>query len=700
MRKNWWTDTSAANFVDYVISWLASSLAAWSCGQAVGSDTVSILGLGIVTVGSLLSFLARSIGSEKKWTGLAGPLYCVAAWAAFLGVRFINGAVFEEGTFPMELLPSSWLYWMILFGTFFLWRDGTLIFHLVPALAMFGFVGCYDTFRPVVVLFFIFLVCFAIMFARAHAREMQTRALQSGYFMHTSQSRLSSMDQSEVLRDGPWRWAAGAEWALGSALVIVLLSAVGAPVIQAGAKPIAGFIAVRQPTIRNAANRLPSAAAVNQETARVGTGAVNLSNRPYFEIKGDVPEYLRVGTFNRWTGQQWQRVNSTAPTETYETATGKALNKKDQLLVLLFKTPNQTPGTPPGEYRSQFFEITSLIPTSEIPQAGNSPVAQHPRGVSPTVDGVAIAASISLYSGSVRFDRVEPKEGANAPKKIPGSMLEYISKENLSPLLVLKAKEVTQGKKNDFERMESIRMAVSRLIKYNTKVDPTPAGKDPAEYACFETREGYCDVFATSVVQMARAVGIPCRYTIGYLPGPENVNSVGTQILLESDRHAWAEAFFDGVGWVPFDATIGADVVPGGDRRNSESTGLSFIQILGWTLNGLIVIAIAAGAFAMYKAKTAPRTAEVVRAEMDRAYLVFVSNIWRYTGQRRLLSETTNEYLERVSGKLGEHRPLAVELANEFTNRMFSRTAPSDEQVAKLQADVAHFAKQLRAAKK
>ena len=457
---------------------------------------------------------------------------------------------------------------------------------------------------------------------------------------------------------------------------------------------------MRQPSIRNAANRLPSAAAVNQDTARVGTGAVNLSNRPYFEIKGDVPEYLRVGTFNRWTGQQWQRVNSTAPIDTYDTTTGKALNKRDQSLAQRFKTPNQTPGTPPAEYRSQFIEITSLIPTSEIPQAGNSPLVQHPRGVLPTVDGVAIAASISLYSGSVRFDKVERSEAANVPKKIPGSMLEYVSKENLSPRLVLRASEVTQGKKSDFERMESIRMAVSRLIKYNTKVDPTPAGKDPAEYACFEKGEGYCDVFATSVVQMARAVGIPCRYTIGYLPGPENVNSVGTQILLESDRHAWAEAFFDGIGWVPFDATIGADVVPGGDRRNSESSGLTFTRVLGWILNGLIVVAIAGGAFAMYKAKTAPRTAEVVRAEMDRAYLVFVGSIWRFTGQRRLLSETTNEYLERVREKLGEHRLLAAELANEFTNRMFYRTAPSDEQVAKLQADVAHFAKQLRAAKK
>lgn len=700
MKKNWWTDTSAANFVDYLISWIASSLAAWSCGQAVGSDRVSVLGLGVVTVGSLLSFLARSTGYEKKWTGFAGALYCVAAWSAFLGVGFINAVVFEEGTFPRELLPSSWLYWMILFGTFFLWRDGTLIFHLVPALAMFGFVGCYDTFRPVVVLFFIFLVCFAIMFARAHAREMQMRALQSGYFSHYSQSRMSAMDQSEVLREGPWRWAAGAEWALGSALIIVLLSALGAPVIQAGAKPIAGFIAVRQPTIRSAANRLPTSAVANQETARVGTGGVNLSNRPYFEVRGDVPEYLRVGTYNRWNGRQWQRVPPSSLDEVYQASTGKPLDRRDPQLTQRLKTPNQVPGTPPSEYRSQVIDITSLIPTSEIPQAGNSPIIQHPRGVLPFSDGVATATSVSLYSGNVRFDVVEPNPNATAPKLVTGLMIENISKENLAPRFVLKAKEVTRGATNDAERMENIRFAVSRLIKYNTKVEPTPAGKDPAEYACFEKGEGYCDVFATSVVQMARAVGIPCRYTIGYLRDPLNVNSVGTQILLESDRHAWAEAYFEGVGWVPFDATMGADVVPGGDRRHSENAGLSFVQILGWILNGLIVLALAVGGFAVYKAKTAPRTPEVVRAEMDRSYLIFVSNLWRFTGQRRLLSETTQEYLDRVGEKLGEHKEAASEIGREFTSRMFSRSAPSDEQVAKLQADVTHFAKQLRAAKK
>ncbi len=699
MRKNWWTDTSTANWVDYLISWIASSLASFSCGQAVGSDTVSVLGVGIVTIGTLLSYLARVLGGEKKWTNIAGAVYCVSAWAAFLGVRYLNGAIFEEGTFPMELMPSSWLYWMILFGTFFLWRDGTLIFHLVPALAMFGFVGCYDTFRPVVILFFIFLICFAIMFARAHARDMQIRAVKSGFFNHLAQSRINAMDQSEVLREGPWRWAAGAEWALGSALIIVLLSALGAPVIQAGAKPIAGFIAVRQPTIRSAI-RSAASNSVSLDTARIGTGSVNLSNRPYFEVKGDLPSYLRTSSYNVWTGREWQRVAPTGLDDVIETATGANTGRKDPALLQRMKNPNQTPGTPPGEYRTQTISITSLLPTTEIPQAGNSPVCQHPRGITSAVDGVVAAASLSLYSGSVMFDRVEPKLDENVPKLIPGSMAQHVSRLGLSTKLAARAKEAVKGAKNDYERMENIRMAVSQLIKYNTRVEPTPAGKDPAEYACFEKGEGYCDVFATSVVQMARAVGIPCRYTIGYLPDPQNRNSVGTQILLESDRHAWAEAFFDGVGWVPFDATIGAEVVPGGDRRHSASEGLSFVQIVGWILNSLIVAALAIGAFALYKAKTAPRTPEVVRAEMDRAYLVFISNLWRFTGQRRLLSETTNEYLERTKEKLGLYLEPATQIGTEFTNAMFARTAPTTEQVAKLQADVQHFAKQLRAAKK
>ena len=106
------------------------------------------------------------------------------------------------------------------------------------------------------------------------------------------------------------------------------------------------------------------------------------------------------------------------------------------------------------------------------------------------------------------------------------------------------------------------------------------------------------------------------------------------------------------------------------------------------------------GGFALYKAKTAPRTPEIVRADMDRAYLVFISNLWRFTGQRRLLSETTNEYLGRTKEKLEDHFEPATQIGNEFTNTMFARTAPTTEQVAKLQADVAHFVKQLRSAKK
>lgn len=700
MNRNWWTDTSAANWVDYLISWVASGLAAYSCGQAVGSDTVSFLGVGIVSIGILLSYLARALGYHKAWTKAAGPIYCVSAWAAFLGVRFINGMVFEEGTFPIELMPSSWLYWMILFGSFFLWRDGTLIFHLVPALAMFGFVGCYDTFRPVVVLFFVFLVCFAILFARAHARDMQIRAVQSGYFVHTTQTNLLPEEQSVTLQDGPWRWAAGAEWALGSALIIVLLSALGAPVIQAGAKPIAGMIAVRQPNLRNAINRLPATSSVTQDTLKVGDGAVNLTNKPYFEVKGDIPAYLRVATYNTWTGRVWQNVAPTSINSLIRTSDGKDLGEEDEDYSKKLHTPNRQPRSLPDEYRTQSIEVTSVILTSEIPQAGNSPFSNHPRGVRVASDGTVSASVADKYTASVRFDLVESGSGKNAPSKLPGWMASYISQDGLSPLLVARAKEAAKGAKNDFQKMENVREAVTNLIKYNTKVAATPTGKDPAEYACFESGEGYCDVFATAVVEMGRALRIPCRYAIGYLPDLQNRNSVGTQILLESDRHAWAEAFFEGVGWVPFDATTGAEVVPGGDRRHSESSGLTFVQIVGYVLNGLIVVALVVGSFALYKARSAPRTAEVILEELDRAYLTFIGAVWRHTGQRRLLSETTSEYLNRVSEKLTGYESNASKIGAEFTSRMFAKAPPTTEQVAKLQSDVQNFAKQLRAAKK
>jgi transglutaminase-like putative cysteine protease len=66
------------------------------------------------------------------------------------------------------------------------------------------------------------------------------------------------------------------------------------------------------------------------------------------------------------------------------------------------------------------------------------------------------------------------------------------------------------------------------------------------------TKQGYCVQFATAMVMMARAKGIPARMAIGFLPGTlEN----GLYSVRSSDAHTWPELYFPGAGWLRFEPT-------------------------------------------------------------------------------------------------------------------------------------------------
>jgi transglutaminase-like putative cysteine protease len=77
---------------------------------------------------------------------------------------------------------------------------------------------------------------------------------------------------------------------------------------------------------------------------------------------------------------------------------------------------------------------------------------------------------------------------------------------------------------------------------------------------------GHCEYFATAMVILARAAGIPARYVTGYLQGERNRFS-RRFVVRQSDAHAWAEVYFPGAGWVTFDAT------PAAGRGTGEETG-------------------------------------------------------------------------------------------------------------------------------
>ncbi|WP_166791647.1 transglutaminaseTgpA domain-containing protein [Cryobacterium frigoriphilum] len=78
-----------------------------------------------------------------------------------------------------------------------------------------------------------------------------------------------------------------------------------------------------------------------------------------------------------------------------------------------------------------------------------------------------------------------------------------------------------------------------------------------------EAKSGYCVHFSSAMAVMARALGIPARISIGYLPGTRNFSQgIETFEVDSHDLHAWPELYFVGVGWVPFEPTPGRGSVP------------------------------------------------------------------------------------------------------------------------------------------
>ncbi len=82
-------------------------------------------------------------------------------------------------------------------------------------------------------------------------------------------------------------------------------------------------------------------------------------------------------------------------------------------------------------------------------------------------------------------------------------------------------------------------------------LEPQLLGSTPVDEFLFDTREGFCEHYASAFVVLMRAVGIPARIVTGYQGGEINNDYL---IVRQSNAHAWAEVYLDGV-WQRADPT-------------------------------------------------------------------------------------------------------------------------------------------------
>lgn len=127
--------------------------------------------------------------------------------------------------------------------------------------------------------------------------------------------------------------------------------------------------------------------------------------------------------------------------------------------------------------------------------------------------------------------------------------------EDVPERVLVLSRDVTATGATPYDRALAIE-AYLREFPYNLDV-PAPGSRDDiADFFLFELQEGYCDYYATSMVVLARAAGLPARMVIGYVSGQyDPVNA--RYVVTEADAHAWPEIYFPEYGWVEFEPTGG-----------------------------------------------------------------------------------------------------------------------------------------------
>ncbi len=85
-------------------------------------------------------------------------------------------------------------------------------------------------------------------------------------------------------------------------------------------------------------------------------------------------------------------------------------------------------------------------------------------------------------------------------------------------------------------------------------LEPPPLGANSVDRFLFDTRQGFCEHYASAFSVMMRSAGVPARVVIGYQGG--ELNPVGEYMIVrQSDAHAWTEVWLEGRGWTRVDPT-------------------------------------------------------------------------------------------------------------------------------------------------
>ena len=249
--------------------------------------------------------------------------------------------------------------------------------------------------------------------------------------------------------------------------------------------------------------------------------------------------YWRSLTYDRYNGRGW----STLPSKTERVPAGQSIAErlaKDNRQEIVQQHIQLA-----GEGDGLLYATGELLAASE-----NYQIAWRTLG---DLFGAEISARDYWVNSGLPL--AGPEQLRSAGNDYPDWIRETYLKlpEGLPQRVRNLALDLTATQPTAYERALAIERYL-RTIPYSLDIPIPPGERDLVDYFIFDLNKGFCDYYASAMVVLARAAGLPSRLVVGYASGTYQPET-GSFVVTEADAHSWPEVYFPGYGWVEFEPT-------------------------------------------------------------------------------------------------------------------------------------------------
>jgi len=273
----------------------------------------------------------------------------------------------------------------------------------------------------------------------------------------------------------------------------------------------------------------------------------------------EVPHYYwRSTTYDVYTGHGW----ATSPIEVTKYSSNQAAIEGITPITSTLRVVDQSIQLT-QDVGKLIFSAGQLISVDKAYQVAWRPslVSNDGTNKDQIADEFAATYDGSRYKAKSFINTLSPDRLRKATGNIPPWIIDRYLRlpEELPGRVIQLAISLTEDQPTDYDRATVIESYL-RTITYTLDLPTPPSNRDIVDYFLFDLKRGYCDYYASAMVVMARAIGIPARLVTGYTAGiydPINARYV----VSAANAHSWAEVYLAGIGWVELEPTGGIPAI-------------------------------------------------------------------------------------------------------------------------------------------